>query len=103
MIQVNCFKCTREIEHAGALFFSSPFAFFSDNVYKLDKFHLCQDCEKLVLDFMVGKINGFQPLPKLFLLLDMLSFANRPDSIKIQYANSMINEIIQGIDKGVKV
>lgn len=102
MIQVNCFKCTREIEQPAALFFSSPFAFFSDNVCKLDKFHLCQDCEKLVLDFMIGTINNFQPLPKLYLLLDNLCYDKRPDSIKIQYANSMINEIIELIQKGVK-
>jgi hypothetical protein len=102
MIQVNCFKCTREIEEAAALLISSPFAFFSDNVFKVDKFHLCKDCEKLVLDFMIGKIKDAQPLPKLYMLLESLSYDTRPNGIKIQYANSMIREIIEEIEKGVK-
>lgn len=102
MIQAQCFKCNKEIDDAGALLISSPFAFFSDNVFKVDKLHICRDCEKLVLDFLIGKIKDAQPLPKLYMLLNMLSFENRPLSVKIQYANSMINEIIQEIQNGVK-
>src|SRR5579872_87587 len=71
-INVNCFACTKKILEKGAILFSPPKEQFSDNVDITQKFHLCKSCFDNVMNFILGKVNGIQLPPKLYLILNSL-------------------------------
>lgn len=51
----QCFACSEELEGQTPILYDKPEEVSSDNVcIKIDSFHICDRCFKIVLDFMMG-------------------------------------------------
>lgn len=93
-IKVNCFMCTEQLKNKGGVLFSNPTKEYSDNVDKVDKFHLCKKCFDVVLDFIMGKVKQVEVPPKLGILLHVLNNGN------IQSAMILVKELQKDLLEG---
>ena len=101
MEEINCFKCTKPLDVKGAILLSSPEEFFSDNVDKVSKFHICKNCEKIIMSFILGEINHIQVQPKLHLILSIIERHEEGDWRKLTLINEMVTDLLQEIHQGV--
>lgn len=54
-LDVNCFGCWSKLKKKGGILFSPPSETSSDNVDQVSKFHLCQKCFNVTIEFIMGK------------------------------------------------
>jgi len=96
-LRVNCFMCTNLLKEKGAILLSPPTKEYSDNVDKIEKFHLCKKCYNILLNFSMGKINQVEVPPK----LDMIYLAIMNN--KTTHARNLINKLKEMLLKGEPV
>lgn len=96
-ITVRCFMCTEQLQSKGGILISPPEQEFSDNVDKVDKFHLCKKCFNVLLDFSMGKIKQVEVPPKLDLILYSVIKGDN------KHAKKQIDELKKELLAGQKV
>jgi hypothetical protein len=94
MVKIQCFFCTNYLETKGGLLLSPPEKSFGDGVDKIDEMHLCKSCFELVMNFIMGKVNQIEIMPKLHLISDALE-KNRMTS-----AMRLTGELMELVKKG---
>lgn len=51
-LHIKCFKCKKSITKPGGLLFSPPTLILQDEMYDVQKYHICKSCYNRVFDFV---------------------------------------------------